>query len=406
MGVGSWRLSPVVFSKLAFKRALAGRKVPKRRRPSRMLQPSAAEANYVSFANVLVRELSARYREKLVARLEELWGAAHLEHERRDAAYTDTLADIMAGLAAFTSELTKSPTVEAKAREVHAQVSALSGIQVAKQVQDVAGVAVPTIVPGGQAAADAFVAGNVALISSIGREQHDKIEALVRQGLASGRGVGDLRADIEQRFDVTRSRAELIARDQTLKAYGQITEARHRSLGIAKFIWRTSGDERVRGNPNGKYPPRSGQHNHWALEGQIFEYGKAPYGGPGRDFQCRCTAEPYLDELLADESPTHSEQGPADTGTPAASTYSEGAASPAREPAPELEPETPIVWWLSARPKIKPEPLPVVNESYATEGEARSAGLELVRRGYTQVSYRAYRGAETVAGTLTVLAGR
>ena len=291
----------MTFSKAAFKRALAGRKIPKRRRPMRMAQPSAAEANYVSFANGLARTLAQGYRDQLLPRLAELSAAANLEHERRDAAYTDTLAEIMQRLSVYTSTIANSPQVSAKAQEVHAQVNALSQAQVAKQIQQVAGVSVPTIVPGGQAAADAFQAANVALISSVAREQHDKIEALVRQGLASGRNVNDLRADIEQRFDVTRSRAELIARDQTLKAYGQITEARHKSLGIDKFIWRTSLDERVRGNLGGKYPPRKGQHNHWDLEGKVFAYGKAPYGGTGRDFQCRCTAEPYLDDLLADE---------------------------------------------------------------------------------------------------------
>lgn len=289
-----------MFSKLAFKRALAARKVPKRRRPLRMLQPSAAEANYVSFANGLVGQIASAYRERLLSRLAELVAGAHIEHERRDAAYTDTLAEIMQRLATYTQTLTSSPVIADKAREVHAQVNALSQVQVAKQIQDVAGVSVPTIVPGGQAAVDAFTAANVALISSVAREQHDKIEALTRAGLASGRNVDDLRSDIEERFGVTRSRAELIARDQTLKAYGQITEARHKSLGIDKFIWRTSLDERVRGNPGGKYPPRKGQHNHWELEGKVFSYGSAPYGGPGRDFQCRCTAEPYLDDLLAD----------------------------------------------------------------------------------------------------------
>lgn len=287
------------FSKIAFKRALAGRKIKTRRRPLRMIPPSAAEANYVSFANMLSRRLADGYREHLLPRLADLGAAAHIEHARLDA-YTDTLAEIMARLSTYTSTLASSPSVSDKAREVHAQVSALATTQVAKQIQEVAGVSVPTIVPGGQAAIDAFTATNVALITSVATKQHSEIELLTRQGLASGRNVDDLRADIEDRFGVTRSRAELIARDQTLKAYGDITEARHRSLGISEFIWRTSLDERVRGNPGGKYPPRAKQHNHWELEGKRFAYGSAPFGGPGRDFQCRCTAEPYLDDLLAD----------------------------------------------------------------------------------------------------------
>lgn len=66
------------------------------------------------------------------------------------------------------------------------------------------------------------------------------------------------------------------------------------SLGIKKYRWRHSRDERVRGNPGGKYP--KARPSHWAREGKIYSWNDPPPGGhPGMDYQCRCTAEPVFE---------------------------------------------------------------------------------------------------------------
>jgi SPP1 gp7 family putative phage head morphogenesis protein len=106
-----------------------------------------------------------------------------------------------------------------------------------------------------------------------------------------GQDVGDIREALRDRVDVSRSRAQFIARDQTLKLNGQINEHRQRSAGVAKYTWSTSHDERVR-------------ESHAALDGQVFSWDDPPEtnddgdtNNPGQDFNCRCVGVPYLEEL-------------------------------------------------------------------------------------------------------------
>jgi SPP1 gp7 family putative phage head morphogenesis protein len=112
-----------------------------------------------------------------------------------------------------------------------------------------------------------------------------------------------LRAQLQDEFQVSKSRADLIARDQVLKLNSQITRTRQTSAGIKRYTWTTSGDERVRGNPNGLYP--DSDRDHWSLDGRTFSWDAPPVvnpktgetAHPGEDFQCRCVATPVLDFL-------------------------------------------------------------------------------------------------------------
>lgn len=95
----------------------------------------------------------------------------------------------------------------------------------------------------------------------------------------------DLRDALLERGGVSESRAELIARDQTLKLNGAINQAHQRSVGVEAYVWSTSGDERVR-------------DSHADLDGQTFAWNAPPEPGhPGEDFQCRCVALPIIADL-------------------------------------------------------------------------------------------------------------
>ena len=127
---------------------------------------------------------------------------------------------------------------------------------------------------------------NIRLIRSIPFQQLDTMEDIVAQGIRSGREVGALRDDLERRFGVARSRADLIARDQVNKLNGQLTKFRQRDAGVRRYRWSTSQDERVR-------------PSHARLHGKIFSWDDPPsVGHPGEDYQCRCNAVPLVDELL------------------------------------------------------------------------------------------------------------
>ena len=74
-----------------------------------------------------------------------------------------------------------------------------------------------------------------------------------------------------------------IARDQTTKAIGYLTELRQTGAGVTRYEWSTSNDIRVR-------------PTHVANSGQTFFWSDPPLetGHPGWDIQCRCVAIPLL----------------------------------------------------------------------------------------------------------------
>lgn len=96
---------------------------------------------------------------------------------------------------------------------------------------------------------------------------------------------------------VSRRKAELLARDQTSKLTAALNQHRQESIGIDSYIWRTSKDQRVVGNPAGLYPKGNDKHgNHWKREGKVFKWSDPPYDGhPGMAINDRCTAESIVD---------------------------------------------------------------------------------------------------------------
>jgi SPP1 gp7 family putative phage head morphogenesis protein len=134
----------------------------------------------------------------------------------------------------------------------------------------------------------AFVADNVNLITSISDEYLGQVERLVATSVRQGVRWDQLADEIDDRYDVSRSRAELIARDQIGKFQGQLTEKRQEELGIDRYRWRTAGDARVR-------------ESHEELDGTLQYWNDPPkgIGHPGQDYQCRCWAEPVLDDFFS-----------------------------------------------------------------------------------------------------------
>ena len=62
---------------------------------------------------------------------------------------------------------------------------------------------------------------------------------------------------------------------------------RQKEAGVTEYIWQTAGDERVR-------------PNHRSKDGKKFKWSNPPAdtGHPGQDYQCRCVAEPVLDDFF------------------------------------------------------------------------------------------------------------
>jgi len=147
-----------------------------------------------------------------------------------------------------------------------------------------------------------FAATNVGLAESLTDKAFTDVTQEIFRGFQGGQRAETIAESITKYIDPSvgnvRNRANLIARDQINKLNGQLTQVRQSNLGIKRYTWRTMGDERVRGAPGGLYP--NAVPSHFANEGKVFSWDDPPTdtGHPGDDFQCRCYAEPYLEDLV------------------------------------------------------------------------------------------------------------
>lgn len=151
--------------------------------------------------------------------------------------------------------------------------------EVLRQVRQVLGVEFA----GGDAAVlaqvEAFVEDATDLIVTIPRQLIDDVKATVLEAAPRGLRVEGLQALIQERFGVGRSRAALIARDQTLKLAGRITKTRQTAVGIRAYIWSTSKDERVRP----LHRELEGTRQEWDSPPVVSADGRREH--PGGDFQ-------------------------------------------------------------------------------------------------------------------------
>jgi SPP1 gp7 family putative phage head morphogenesis protein len=118
--------------------------------------------------------------------------------------------------------------------------------------------------------------------------QNKAIEAVVTGGRAE-----PFAKEIAASGDVSKSRANLIARTEIGRANGALDQARALSIGSNGYIWRTAEDGDVR-------------HSHQEMDGKFVEWGRPPTldgmtGHAGELPNCRCykeivfpTPQPYL----------------------------------------------------------------------------------------------------------------
>lgn len=162
--------------------------------------------------------------------------------------------------------------------------------QVNRQFRAVLGVDLPEPTSAIGQQLEAFRTQNVNLITRTTGENLHRIQELLERRSRQGARVEDLRRELVEQQGFSKSRAELIARDQVLKFNGELTQVRHREAGVDRYEWSTSGDERVRSE-------------HAALDGTIHRWDDPPVVDqkrnrrhhPGEDFQCRCTAIPVIE---------------------------------------------------------------------------------------------------------------
>lgn len=198
--------------------------------------------------------------------------------------------DVVARLKRELVKLVKSATRRKDLVKVLADVAkrtdATAAENLARQLRSMPGIDVIPPAPELGRIIELFREEQTDLIRSVTYEKMLRI----RKVLDANRGarVENVAKRIREETSVSRSKAELIARDQVAKLNAAVTWSRHTAAGITEYTWSTSGDERVR-------------PGHARLDGQRFKYAKPPVvdesgrrANPGEDYQCRCLAVPVL----------------------------------------------------------------------------------------------------------------
>lgn len=179
--------------------------------------------------------------------------------------------------------------------------------QISQQLLTVAGTALSVEVPNWATIRGEWEATNYTFIKGLAQEYITKLNTLILTGTQAGWSQEELAEAIAKlSTKITGYRAALIARDQVGTLNNKISKAIHNSLGLTVYTWVTARDERVRGNPRGKYPKAI--PSHWAMDGMLCRWddstvysddrGKTwkkrtaimPKVEPGIEVACRCVA--------------------------------------------------------------------------------------------------------------------
>ena len=127
---------------------------------------------------------------------------------------------------------------------------------------------------------DSFVDEHTKLIKSVRQEQLDKISLIITRGIRDGHLGKNIAKEIKEATNLSKRRSQLIARNAPLQYSGVLTKHYQITAGIKKYMWQTSGDERVR-------------ESHQKLNGKIFDWSdKNPH--PRSEINCRCDAIPVV----------------------------------------------------------------------------------------------------------------
>lgn len=257
----------------------------------RQAEPIGLMNTYAARINRMRADMIASIREHVVPSLEAI--AASASRIALDAKNKSLGEGIDAARAAFDKKWNRA-AMTAIVEPIAKDVPKFQAGQLNKQLSSAIGSTISLDIVGSEAwvanAAAEWTAENVALIKSIPDTFYPDLEKYLTSEVADGARFEELAATLEDRYDITASRARLIARDQIGKFNGDLNRVRQQDLGISKFVWRTMGDERVRDDATAG--PGEG---HVERNGKEFTWDDPPEGEtPGEPVCCRCYAEPAI----------------------------------------------------------------------------------------------------------------
>lgn len=139
--------------------------------------------------------------------------------------------------------------------------------------------------PTGQLLRD-FLADQVHLITSLPTEAAERVHRLTLEGIVNATRAKQISEEIMRTGEVTKSRANLIARTEVARTASGLTQARATYVGSEGYIWRTAEDSDVR-------------PSHRKMNGKFVRWDDPPtldnmVGHAGQYPNCRCYPEPVI----------------------------------------------------------------------------------------------------------------
>jgi len=273
-----------------------------RRRAKKWLFPAAIERTYVNYLVQLVDDLERMVEERLIAKLSSLHAQADFSLRSDD--FVDDIGQIMRSLVVGSAGAFNGANLFTAT--IGSQVANFNDVQFQSIIKSTLGVNPLKNDAYLQTLLKSFVQENAALIKNIPEKALSEIEGIATRGLTQGKTVREMEKEIRSKLKSTRARARLIARDQVGKLNAQLTEIRQTRLGIKEYIWNDSSDGRVRDShrvldgmicswEDATVYRRAGEKE-WSKRSAIGGY----IGHPGTDYQCRCWAQPILDDIIDD----------------------------------------------------------------------------------------------------------
>jgi hypothetical protein len=285
----------------------------------KMLYPHAIEEVYAGE----ISKVQQRLVDYAIGRLQTILPKLYRKDDLRSDAETDELEALLKELEAellliYGTNLVSSGALGQMLYRTAEKIFGFEAMQYLKITQVVAGM--PLQMSGAawwNEMRASWEATNYQLIKSLGQEYVQKLNVTLLNGFQSGWTQQEMSEAIQTLSDrITSTRANLIARDQTGKLTSFIAEAQDRSMNIMSYAWQTARDEKVRGNPTGRYSRAI--PSHWIMDFMICRWddptvyssdgGKTwqkrnasmPMESVGRPIMCRCVGSPYFVSFLSE----------------------------------------------------------------------------------------------------------
>lgn len=269
--------------------AFAVGKKPRFKKPPKAISIKSQQRRYLKAMRPLINALKNATAEGIIPYLSNIIQNSNIPRKKdaldhRFDDYDDDIDGIIAESQIRFYREYPPEFAENSVGNVADDIVAFNAKEFDRQFKSVLGIDLAKIEPWLPTEIKSFVRENVGYWASVSDTYFQKLEGTILRGVRSGKLTDDISADIQDLLGVTESRAAFIARDQVAKFNGGLTQLRQTSVGVTKYIWSTSLDERVR-------------PEHADREGEVFSWDDPPEDGhPGFAPNCRCSALPIVDE--------------------------------------------------------------------------------------------------------------